>query len=985
MSNLSDLYADFYGPNAGYVWDLFEKYRADPAAVDAATRAYFDQHAAQLERWESAPPAQDATARAATQAEAIPLALGEIIKVVNLASAIREYGHLAAQLDPLGTPPPDDPALHLEHYGLTEEELRHLPSDPVGGPVAEVSASAWEAIEKLREVYSTTTGHDYDHLRNITEREWLRNVAESHQFRPPNDPINPTALLERLTQVEGFEQFLQRTFPGKTRFSIEGLDMMVPLLDEIVGEAAEDGIYAVLLGMAHRGRLNVMAHLLNKPYETMLLEFKDPFFTDLESARNEVGWTGDVKYHAGARRAMYNGNTLDLVISIAPNPSHLEHVNPVVEGMARAAGSSADQPGEPRFDYHESLPVLIHGDAAFSGQGIVAETLNFSRIPGYLTGGTVHIIANNQLGFTTDPVDGRSTLYASDLAKGFKIPIIHVNADDPIACIEAGRIAMAYRHRFQKDFLIDLIGYRRYGHNEGDEPRFTQPLLYKRIDSHPSVRELWAQRLVEAQEVDAALPQELLQKQLDELQGIFDKLKVEDAVLGPELEPPPPGAARRVHTAVELETLRGLLGALMKTPDDFTVNSRLQRVLSRRGQILDKPEERNVDWGTAENIALASILAEGTPIRMTGQDVERGTFSHRHAVLFDAETGETYTPLHHIPQATAAFEIHNSPLSENAAIGFEYGYNIQTPDRLVIWEAQYGDFINGAQAVIDEFVVSGRAKWEQTPSLVLLLPHGYEGQGPDHSTGRLERFLQLAGETNLRVANCTSAAQYFHLLRRQAALLKTDPLPLVVMTPKSLLRHAQAMSSLQELAEGQWQPVIDDPLFAGGDGENHEEAEPDQVERLILCSGKIYIDLISNETRSAQPDIAPDIAIVRIEQLYPFPTEEVQAILDRYANVTEVVWVQEEAQNMGAWEFVHPLLEALLAGKVPLRYIGRPRRASPAEGSTAWHQSNQAAIIAQALAEVEAGDGKMGDEATNAAKRRGPNGRAKTKRAKARG
>jgi 2-oxoglutarate dehydrogenase E1 component len=956
MTNLSE----FYGPNAGYVWELFEKYRGDPNSVDASTRAYFDRHAAEFENEQARQVATHPLAPMGVigEAEVATVAVGEIIKVVNLASAIREYGHLAAHLDPLGSEPPDDPSLHLDDYGLTEEEMRQMPADPVGGPLAKESKSAWEAIQKLREVYSATTGYDYDHLRNPNERDWLRNVAESRQFRPPNDPINPTALLERLTQVEGFEQFLQRTFPGKTRFSIEGLDMMVPLLDEIVGEAAEDGIYAILLGMAHRGRLNVMAHLLCKPYETMLLEFKDPLSSNLETAREEVGWTGDVKYHAGARRSMQEGDTLDLVISIAPNPSHLEHVNPVVEGMARAAGTFTDEPGAPRFDHKNSLPVLIHGDAAFSAQGIVAETLNMSRIPGYLTGGTVHIIANNQLGFTTDPVDGRSTLYASDLAKGFKIPIIHVNADDPIACIEAGRIAMAYRQHFQKDFLIDLIGYRRYGHNEGDEPRFTQPVIYQKIDNHPTVRQLWADMLVQQKQVDEAQPQEMLQKQLAEMQAIFDKLEIKDADLWPDLEAPPPGAARRVRTAVDMEKLRELLEALMKVPADFKVNSRLQRILSRRTQILDAPNERNVDWGTAENIAVASILAEGTPIRMTGQDVERGTFSQRHAVLFDAETGRPFTPLHHIPQAEAAFEIHNSPLSENAAVGFEYGYNIQTPERLVIWEAQYGDFINSAQAMIDEFVVSGRAKWEQTPSLVLLLPHGYEGQGPDHSTGRLERFLQLAAETNLRIANCTTAAQYFHLLRRQAALLETDPLPLIVMTPKSLLRNPHAMSSLQELAEGHWQPVIDDPLFAAadagrnrgrdgnGNGNLDTGADVDQVQRLILCSGKVYIDLIANEKRQA----ASQIAIVRIEQLYPFPYKDVQEILDRYSHVSEVVWVQEEAQNMGAWDHVKPLLEEVLGGKLPLRYIGRPRRASPAEGSAAWHQSNQAAIIEKALA-----------------------------------
>lgn len=936
MTNQSEFYAEFYGPNAAYVWELFERYRRDPNSVDATTRAYFDQHAAELESAQAAP----ATAQVATQAEtsAAPMGLGEIIKVVNLANAIREYGHLAAQLDPLGTPPPDDPTLHLEHYELSEEELRRLPADPVRGPIAKESNSAWEAIQKLREVYSSTTGYDYDHLRNPAERDWLRNVAESREFRPPKDPIDAVAMLERLSEVEGFEQFLQRTFPGKTRFSIEGLDMMVPLLDEIVRNAAEGGIYAMLLGMAHRGRLNVMAHILCKPYEEILLEFKDPLSNDIVIASNELGWTGDVKYHAGALHSLSEGDSASLVISIAPNPSHLEHVNPVVEGMARAAGTFADQPGAPRFDEQISLPILIHGDAAFSGQGIVAETLNMSRISGYLTGGTIHIIANNQLGFTTDPIDGRSTLYASDLAKGFKMPIIHVNADDPVACLEAGRIAMAYRHQFQKDFLIDLIGYRRYGHNEGDEPRFTQPLLYQKIDEHPTVRQLWAETLVKQNTLDEAGAQQFLQAKLNQLQEIFDKLTIESADLGPELLPPPPGAARRVRTAIDLPVLTELQEELLALPEGFTINPRLGRILGRRRQGLEAPAERNVDWGTAESLALASILAEGTPVRLTGQDVERGTFSHRHGVLFDAKTGQPYTPLHNLSKAEAAFEIHNSPLSENAAIGFEYGYNIQKPDRLVIWEAQYGDFINGAQAVIDEFLVSGRAKWEQTPSLILLLPHGYEGQGPDHSTGRLERFLQMAAETNMRIANCTTAAQYFHLLRRQAALLKTDPLPLVVMTPKSLLRHALALSSMHELAEGHWQPLIDDA-----------DADPAQVRRLILCSGKVYVDLVTNERRKG----SPWLAIVRVEQLYPFPSDEVQAILERYPSLTEVVWLQEEAQNMGAWEFVRPLLEELLGEQLPLRYIGRPRRSSPAEGSTAWHQSNQAAIIEQALAVSE--------------------------------
>ncbi|HXV43162.1 MAG TPA: thiamine pyrophosphate-dependent enzyme, partial [Anaerolineae bacterium] len=477
-----NIWRDFHGPNAGYILELYDRYQHDPNAVDPVTRAYFEQ-------W--TPPTREAVA----QLEPTP-AIDKIVATVNLAQAIREYGHLQAQLDPLGSPPPGDPALELAAHGVREEELRQLPASLIGGPVVERSNNALEAIEALRSIYSATTGYDYDHIRAPEEREWLRYVAECCQFRPPQDPINPTALLERLTQVEVFEHFLHRTFPGKTRFSIEGLDMLIPILDELVGAAAEADIGAVLIGMAHRGRLNVLAQVLNKPYGQILAEFKDPVGNN-STTRDELGWTGDVKYHKGARRAIKGGEMVDLIVSLAPNPSHLEHVNPVVAGMALAAGTSVDQPGPPRFDPTVTLPIVIHGDASFPGQGIVAETLNFSRVPGYSPGGTIHLIANNQLGFTTPPSGARSTLYASDLAKGFKIPVVHVNADDPEACLEAARLAFAYTKRFEKDFLIDLIGYRRYGHNEGDEPRFTQPLMYQKIEAHPTVRSQWAETLRE--------------------------------------------------------------------------------------------------------------------------------------------------------------------------------------------------------------------------------------------------------------------------------------------------------------------------------------------------------------------------------------------------------------------------------------------------------------------------------------------------------
>ncbi len=915
-----NLYSQFHGPNAAYVLELYDRYRKDPQSVDAETRAFFDNWKPEEE------PA--GVKREGTD-------VGKIVGAVNLAQAIRERGHLSAQLDPLGSTPPGDPSLELAMHGLSEEDLRSLPASLIGGPIAEGAESALEAIQALRTVYSARTGYDYDHVHEPEERQWLRHAAESGRFNVASDPITPIALLERLTQVEVFERFLHRFFPGKTRFSLEGLDMTVPILDEVIGSAAESGIGNMLIGMAHRGRLNLLAHILNKPYVQILAEFRDP--VKLRKFRDDLGWTGDVKYHAGARRSVKESNqTIDLIVSMAPNPSHLEAVNPVVEGMARASGTTVDGRGECHFNPKVTLPILIHGDAAFSGQGVVAETLNLSRIPGYRTGGTIHIIANNQLGYTTLPEMGRSTLYASDMAKGFEVPIVHVNADDPEACMEAARLAFAYRSKFQKDFLIDLIGYRRYGHNEGDEPSFTQPVMYQGIESHPTVREIWANTLVARGAIAGLAAEDLVRVRMDELQKILESLKAEEALVEPLPEQPPPGVAHRMKTAIPAERLRKLNEALLKVPEGFSLHRKLERAMQKRKKALDGLDDPSIDWATAEDLSFASILEEGTAIRFTGQDVERGTFSQRHSVFHDVKNGERFVPLQALPQAKAAFEIRNSPLSEEACIGFEYGYSLQEPGRLVIWEAQYGDFINGAQTIIDEFVSSARAKWGHSTSLVFLLPHGYEGQGPDHSSGRLERFLALAAETNMRIANCTTAAQYFHLLRRQAALLKTDPLPLVIMTPKSLLRHPQVASSLRDFSEGGWQPVIDDV---------QAKQNASAVRRMILCSGKIYVDLIT----SPYPNERKSVAIVRIEQLYPLRTEILLPMFAGYPNLEEVIWVQEEPENMGAWPYIQPLLTELIENRWPLHYVGRRANASPAEGSAAWHSIRQEAILQQAF------------------------------------
>ncbi|HMC76620.1 MAG TPA: 2-oxoglutarate dehydrogenase E1 component, partial [Vicinamibacterales bacterium] len=630
-------------------------------------------------------------------------------------------------------------------------------------------------------------------------------------------------------------------------------------------------------------------------------------------------------------------------IAMPPNPSHLEAVDPIVEGMARAAGTKTDGPGAPKFDPSRSVPILIHGDAAFPGQGIVAETLNLSRLRGYDTGGTIHIIANNQLGFTADNRDSYSTSYASGLARGFKIPIVHVNADDPVACVEAARLAFAYRAKFQRDFLIDLIGYRRWGHNEGDEPAFTQPVMYQAIAGHPTVRAIWARTLVERGVITAEEPDALVAKYMDQFQGILDKLQPEKDFIEPLPEAPPPGAAAKARTAVPLERLAEMNGSLLDTPAGFTVHKKLERSREKRAHVLDKPDERTIDWATAEELALASILADGTSVRLTGEDVERGTFSHRHAVLHDVKSGAIHVPLQALRQARAGFEIHNSALSENAVLGFEYGYNVQAPSRLVIWEAQYGDFINGAQVIVDEFIVSARVKWGQHPSLVMLLPHAHEGQGPDHASARPERFLQLAADTNMRIVNCTTAAQYFHLLRRQAALLLTDPLPLVVLTPKSLLRHPMVASTPRELAEGRFESVIDDAEARGRAAE---------IRRVLVCSGKIYVDLAGSDKRAA----ARDTAIVRVEQLYPVPAKALRAALDGYAAATDIVWVQEEPENMGALEFIRPHLAE--AGGRPVRAIARPRSASPAEGSAARHARQQQLLIESALAPSNAPAGR---------------------------
>jgi 2-oxoglutarate dehydrogenase E1 component len=919
---MSSGWSDFGGINEGYALELYERFLKDPASVDAATRELFQK---------SGPPVRPVGPDRPVGADGP--GISAIVGAVTLAESIRRYGHLAAKIDPLGSTPLGDPSLTPETHGVNEIALESLPASLVGGPLAEGARHAGEAIERLRAVYCSSIGFDISHIFVPEEREWLRFHIEAGTFRPPHQPVEAFDLLERVTEVETFERFLHKAFVGKTRFSIEGLDMMVPVLDEIIADSAVAGVKQVLIGMAHRGRLNVLTHVMDKSYVQILAEFKEAVGN--QPFREDLGWTGDVKYHAGARARVHDESAPEVLISMPPNPSHLEFVNPVVVGMARAACTDTSAPGSPVVDKGVTLPILIHGDAAFPGQGIVAETLNLSRLRLYDVGGTVHIIANNQIGFTATARQSFSTSYASGLVRGFKVPIFHVNADDPEACIEVARLTAAYRATFKRDTLIDLVGYRRYGHNEGDEPTFTQPAMYKIINALPTVREKWAHTLVSRGVITEAQAAEMVAKQQTALERALETVQQNAQPKEQYPEPPPRGVARQAKTAVPFERLQALNANLTRVPQGFTIHRKLERVRDRRRAALDALDEVTVDWAAAEDLALASILEDGIAIRFTGEDVERGTFSHRHAVFHDSVTGDRDVPLQRLPQAKASFEIYNSPLTECATIGFEFGYNLQAPSRLVIWEAQYGDFINGAQVMLDEFLTSGRAKWGLTPSLVLLLPHAYEGQGPDHSSARVERFLEAAADINLRIANCTTAAQYFHLLRRQAVLLQTDPLPLIVLTPKSLLRHPLVASRPRDLAEGRWQPVISDADAA---------SRAADVRRLLLCSGKVYVDLVSSDLRAQHPEVA----ICRVEQVYPFPWSDLKPVIQSFPNLDELAWVQEEPENMGAWGFVRPLIEELAEGRWPLRYIGRARSASPSEGTSSWHAANQKILVEEA-------------------------------------
>jgi multifunctional 2-oxoglutarate metabolism enzyme len=863
---------------------------------------------------------------AAAQAMGGDLAeLAHVAAAMSLVDHLRTHGHLAATLDPLGTAPVGDPSLDPAHHGLDPEVMAKIPASLLR--VAVPGTTLAEALPALQATYCGNIAYEVEHIASHEERTWLREQIESGAHRQPLSADDQAWLLDRLVQVEAFERFLHKAYLGQKRFSIEGLDIMVPMLDLLIEVAADHGTREVMIGMAHRGRLNVLAHTLGRPYVTIFAEFegsKKPGGGDVDDAS-----TGDVKYHHGAEGAFLTRSGKSVPVTLAHNPSHLEFVGPVVDGQARARQTQR-RSQDVRLDHDAAVPVIIHGDAAFAGQGVVQETLNLGSLAGYSTGGTVHLIANNQVGFTTSIAAARSTRYASDLAKGFDLPIIHVNADDAEACLAAVRLAMMYRDRFHRDALIDLVGYRRHGHNEGDEPSYTQPRMYEVIRRQPTVRQRYADELVASGALTAEQAEQRYEAAYQHLVETQQGFKASLTQAPAEVPSPKVLAWQEVETAVSGDVLAALNQQLLAVPEGFTVNPKLKKQLERRIPALEP--DGSIDWGHAEALAFASLLTEGIPIRLTGQDTARGTFSHRHLVLHDTKTGERYSPMQKLPGALASFELHNSPLSELAALGFEYGYSTTAPEAMVLWEAQFGDFINGAQVIIDQFLSAGLAKWGVTCRLTLLLPHGYEGQGPEHSSARLERFLQNAAEGNMRIANCTTPAQFFHLLRRQARRQRQRPL--IIFTPKSLLRLPQAASQLSDLTGGTFLPVLDDPAIT----------DRDAVTRMVICSGKVYYDLVAEADRLERDRPA----IVRIEQLYSFPEDQMTAVFRGYPNLREVVWAQEEPRNMGAWSWVAPRIARLLDGE-PFRYVGRPERASPAEGYPQAHAVEQARIVGEAV------------------------------------
>ncbi|HET8662458.1 MAG TPA: multifunctional oxoglutarate decarboxylase/oxoglutarate dehydrogenase thiamine pyrophosphate-binding subunit/dihydrolipoyllysine-residue succinyltransferase subunit, partial [Micromonosporaceae bacterium] len=841
-------------------------------------------------------------------------------RVIELIHAYRVRGHLMADTDPLEFEIRRHPDLDVREHDLTLWDLDR--SFPVGGFAGKDKMRLRDILGVLRDSYCRRVGIEYMHIQDPEERRWIQERVEVRYAKPSTD--EQKHILNRLNAAEAFETFLQTKFVGQKRFSLEGSESLIPLLDEVLQASAEEGLDEVVIGMAHRGRLNVLANIVGKPYQKIFSEFEghlDP--------RSTQG-SGDVKYHLGMTGKFTTPDGAShTTVSVVANPSHLEAVDPVMEGIVRAKQDRLDL----GLDGYTVLPLLVHGDAAFAGQGVVAETLNLSQLRGYRTGGTVHMVVNNQVGFTTAPEYSRSSLYSTDIARMIQAPIFHVNGDDPEAVVRVARLAFEYRQAFNKDVVIDLLCYRRRGHNEGDDPSMTNPLMYAIIDQKRSVRKIYTEELIGRGDLTVDEAEELLRDYQQQLESVFKATRDAAGSSSPARPPRPPQPEPEpvVGTAVDAELVRRIGAAHVDLPAGFTPHKRVVQLLRRRAAMA---AEGDIDWGFAEIIAFGSLLAEGVTVRLSGQDSRRGTFVQRHGAVMDSRTGAEYLPLSSVTAAGARFFVQDSLLSEFAAMGFEYGYSVENPEALVLWEAQFGDFANGAQSIVDEFVSSGEVKWGQRSALTLLLPHGHEGQGPDHTSGRPERYLQLCAEDNMRVAIPSTPANYFHLLRRQALSPKRKPL--VVFTPKSLLRHKLCVSAVEDFTTGTFQPVLADPAV-----------DPGAVRRVLLCTGKIYYDLVQARAERAGGEQAGP-AVVRLEQLYPLPVAELRAALAAYPQAEGVYWVQEEPANQGAWSFIALNLIDELDG-VRLRLISRPAAAAPSAGSARIHETEQAALLDTAL------------------------------------
>jgi 2-oxoglutarate dehydrogenase E1 component len=941
------------GANAGFISDLYARYLRDPRTVDPSWVEFFaglaDEAAAasaavQGPSWapknghadgEAAPAAKTNGAAVHATVEDIRAATIDSIRALMLIRAYRIRGHLLAKLDPLGLEKREPhPELEAETYGFTDADYdRPIFIDNVLG-LGE-TASLRDILSVLRDTYCSTIGVEFMHMSDPDQKRWIQERIEGVRNQTEFTAKGKKMILERLTAAETFERFLDKKFTGTKRFGLEGGESAIPALEQIIKRGGQLGVREIIIGMPHRGRLNVLANFMGKPFAAVFSEFQG-------NAANpeDVQGSGDVKYHLGTSSDReFDGTSVHL--SLTANPSHLEAVNPVTIGKVRAKQMQRKHlPREEQMS--EVMGLLMHGDAAFAGQGLVPETLLLSELRGYRTGGTIHFVVNNQIGFTTAPAYSRSSPYPTDVAKTIQAPIFHVNGDDPEAVVHVARIATEFRQRFKKDVVVDMMCYRRHGHNEGDEPAFTQPIMYRTIAKHPTTRTLYAERLVAEGVLGAEEGERMVADFVAHLESQFEAAKgykpnkadwLEGKWTGIEVAS---GEDRRGETGASLQALREVGSSLTRVPENFNLHRTLRRILENKRKTIESGE--NIDWATAEALAFGTLLVEGTPVRLSGQDSGRGTFSHRHAVLIDQETEDRYVPLSHLRDGQASFEVIDSPLSEAGVLGFDYGYSLAEPNALVCWEAQFGDFVNGAQVIIDQFISSAESKWLRMSGLVMLLPHGYEGQGPEHSSARLERFLQLSGEDNWQVCNLTTPANYFHALRRQ--MHRTFRKPLVIATPKSLLRHKLAVSSLADMAQDRtFHRILPETGRLVGDA---------QVRRVVLCSGKVYYDLLEEREKRG----IKDVALIRVEQLYPFPKRTIEKELQRYTNA-EVVWCQEEPKNMGAWWFIeHRIEDSLSAVKVAARrprYVGRPEAASPATGLYKRHNLEQMKLVDEAL------------------------------------